>query len=127
MSRTVIGIGIDLVDIDELDQLLVASDRAFLETAWTPKELGQSAGQSRRLAACWAAKEAAMKALGIGIGEIDPFDVEVDMKDQREPVIRVSGSARTAFDRQGVSAVAISVARDRRWAIATAVAIGNER
>lgn len=127
MSGTLIGLGVDLVEVDELDLLLATSGGAFLETAWTAKELGQSAGQTRRLAACWAAKEAAMKALGIGLGDIDPLEVEVDMDDQRKPIIRLSGQAKTASDQQGVADLAISVARDRRWAIATAVAFGNER
>lgn len=127
MSGTLIGVGIDLVDIGELDLLVATSDGAFLETAWTAKELQQSAGQSRRLAACWAAKEAVMKALGIGLGEIDPHDMEVDMEDQRKPVIQLSGQTKIACDERGVADLAISVARDRRWAIAAAVASANER
>jgi holo-[acyl-carrier protein] synthase len=127
MSGSLIGVGIDLVDVDELDVLLVTSDGAFLETAWTAMELGQSAGQARRLAACWAAKEATMKAIGIGLGEMDPLEVEVDMEDQRQPIVRLSGQAKTVSDQHGVTDVAISVARDRKWAIAAALACGDER
>lgn len=127
MSGTLVGVGVDLVDIEELESLLTTSNGAFLETAWTAKELDQSAGQSRRLAACWAAKEAVMKALGIGLGEMDPLEMEVDMEDQQEPLIHLTGQAKVALDRRGVADLAISIARDRRWAIATAIAVRNER
>jgi holo-[acyl-carrier protein] synthase len=121
----VMGVGIDLVDVQELDQLLVVSNRAFLEAGWTPSELKQGAGQSARLAASWAAKEAAMKALGIGLGDIDPLELEVDMRDHRRPVIRLSGAAAAVSQRLGVCALTISVAVDRRWALATAFAVRN--
>lgn len=127
MSATVIGLGVDLVDVAELRQLLAASGGAFVETGWTPKELAQSAQQSSRLAACWAAKEAAMKALGLGIGDIDPLDVEVDMGDELRPLVHLSGPAETARMDRGITSLVVSVARDQKWAIATAVATGPGR
>lgn len=124
MNANVVGIGVDLVDVDELQQLLGATEGAFLETGWTPNELAQCERQSSQLAACWAAKEAAMKALGLGIGEIDPHDVEVDMDDKQRPLIHLSGSAATARIDRGIASLVVTVAHDRRWAIATAVAMG---
>lgn len=127
MNTTVIGVGVDLVDVEELHQLLIASGDAFLQTAWTPIELEQCSGEPARLAASWAAKEAAMKALGVGLGEINPLEMEVDMKDQQRPVISLSGLAATVSDRLGVGRLSVSVAHDRRWAIATAFALGNAK
>ncbi|MEW5992748.1 MAG: 4'-phosphopantetheinyl transferase superfamily protein [Chloroflexota bacterium] len=127
MSATVLGLGVDLVDVAELRQLLTASDGAFVETAWTPKELAQCAQQSSRLAACWAAKEAAMKALGLGIGDIDPLDVEVDMDDQLHLLVHLSGPAETARIDRGITSLVVRVARDQQWAIATAIATGPGR
>jgi holo-[acyl-carrier protein] synthase len=49
----------------------------FLEIAWTPTERRYCAGRIDRLAAHWAAKEATMKAIGAGIGEIGPLEIEV--------------------------------------------------
>ncbi|MEW5705141.1 MAG: 4'-phosphopantetheinyl transferase superfamily protein [Pseudomonadota bacterium] len=127
MSATVLGLGVDLVDVVELHQLLAASDGAFVEAGWTPKELAQSARQSSRLAACWAAKEAAMKALGLGIGDIDPLDVEVDMSDQLRPLVHLFGQAEAARIDRGITSVVVKVAHDPQWAIATAVATGPGR
>lgn len=122
-----VGVGIDIVDLDEFDDLLTVSDGALLETAWTPAEVRQCAGQSVLLAACWAAKEAAMKAIGLGLGDIDPLEMEVDMEKQQRSSIRVSGQLKTALDRKGVSNVTVTIAHDRQWAIAAAVALGDDR
>lgn len=126
MSGIVLGLGVDLVDVVELNQLLRAGDRAFVETAWTARELVQSAQKASRLAACWAAKEATMKALGLGLGDIDPLDVEVDLGQQR-PLVQLTGSAEAVRLDRGITSLVVNVAHDRRWAIATAVALGPGR
>jgi holo-[acyl-carrier protein] synthase len=127
MNSNLVDIGIDLVDIDELQQLLDATEGAFLEVGWTSSELAQSHRQASHLAVCWAAKEAVMKALGLGLGEIDPHDVEVDMDDPRRPEVHLSGPAAAARIDRGFASLAVAVAHDRRWAIATAVAMGPAR
>lgn len=127
MTSNLVGVGVDLVDLDELQQLLGATEGAFLEAGWTARELAQCERRSSRLAACWAAKEAVMKALGLGLGEIDPHDVEVDMDDQRRPHIHLSGAAAAARIDRGCTSLVVTVAHDRRWAIATAVAMGPAR
>lgn len=127
MNSNLVGIGVDLVDLDELQQLLGATEGAFLEAGWTANELAQCERRASGLAACWAAKEAVMKALGLGLGEIDPHDVEVDMDDERRPHIHLSGPAAAARIDGGFTSLVVTVAHDRRWAIATAVAMGPAR
>jgi len=127
VNADVVGIGVDLVDVDELQQLVGATEGAFLEAGWTANELAQCGRRSSRLAVCWAAKEAAMKALGLGLGDIDPHDVEVDMDDQRRPHIHLSGAAAAAQVDRSIGSLVVTVAHDRRWAIATAVAMGPAR
>lgn len=127
MNANPVGIGVDLVDLDELQQMLGATEGAFIEGAWTANELAQADGRSSELAGCWAAKEAVMKALGLGLGETDPHDVEVDMNDQRRPQIRLSGPAAAALVDRGFTSLVVRVAHDRRWVIAMAVAVGPAR
>ena len=72
------GIGVDLVDVEELQQLVAEGGEEFVRDYWTDKERAEVAGDPmERLAGRWAAKEAVMKALGIGVGEVDPIDIEV--------------------------------------------------
>lgn len=62
-----VRVGIDLVDVDDIRQALAAHGQRYLERVFTPGEIadcgGPSAPRPDRLAARFAAKEAAFKAL----------------------------------------------------------------
>ena len=92
---TVVGIGVDLVEVDRMratlartpalrDRLFTAGEQAYAETAADP---------AQRYAARFAAKEAAMKVLGVGLGKVDWHDIEVVRSDAGAPALRVSGRA----------------------------------
>ena len=83
------GIGVDLVDVGMFEELLVSGGAAFLDIGWTEGEQRDAEGSPERLAARWAAKEAVMKALGRGLGEVDPLRRRGGPRDQR----RARGSA----------------------------------
>ena len=72
------GVGIDLVEVEPLRQLRRVGGRSFVDAAWTAPESSETPTANRKaLAGKWAAKEAVMKALQHGIGDIDPRDVEI--------------------------------------------------
>jgi holo-[acyl-carrier protein] synthase len=79
MNRSVVGIGIDAVDVARFRRVLDRRPR-LVERVFTEAERADAAAggdRVERLAARFAAKEATMKALGIGIGAIALRDVEV--------------------------------------------------
>ncbi|MCC6233469.1 MAG: 4'-phosphopantetheinyl transferase superfamily protein [Verrucomicrobiales bacterium] len=115
-------VGIDLVSITEITAMLEASGQPYRDQCWTVDEQAYCADSAARYAARWAAKEAAMKALGHGIGEIEPTDIEVVAVEGQRPVLRLTGTARAFADAAGVELV---VSMSHEGAIATAVVIGT--
>jgi holo-[acyl-carrier protein] synthase len=72
---------------------------------FTAGERAYAAGHSDpapSLAARFAAKEAAMKALGVGLGAFRWTDVEVVRLAGGQPQLRVSGAAAALASEQGV-------------------------
>ena len=92
------GIGIDLVECGRfLDWSAFKKQRIF-----TKKELeyadNDNANSERHLANFWAAREACLKALGIGFGEDIAFsDVSVVHNDLGRPEILIAGGAKATL------------------------------
>lgn len=88
------GVGVDLCAIPRMEALL-GSDR-FLSRSFTPEEIayirsrGLMAGAS--MAGLWAAKEAAVKALGIGIS-LPLTEIEITHTPSGQPVYVLHGKA----------------------------------
>lgn len=125
MTGSVVGVGVDLVDIDELGGLLAATNGAFLEAAWTDDELRDCAGRPTLLAATWALKEAVMKALGLGLGDVDPLDVTVDWTVRGRPDVVLLGDAAMVASERGIASFLTSALTTGRWAVATAFAVAG--
>lgn len=117
--------GVDIVDISRIEKLLESHEEAFLNRTFTINEINycNSKGVLRRaesFAACFAAKEAASKALGTGIMTqgIGFLDFEVSHEDNGCPQITLLGKAKDEMDKQHVTSIAISMSHDKGSAIA---------
>ncbi len=111
------GVGIDLLEIDRLERALARHPR-LAERVFTAAERKYAAARARpgrHLAARFAAKEAVVKALGMGGG----FGLrEIEVVAGVPPTVRLSGrAAKIAGERQ----VAISLTHSRETAAAVAV------
>ncbi len=135
--------GTDLVAIARITQAVRRLGQPFLDRIWTAREqeecLPASCGtdpESRRkgqesplfwesLAARFAAKEAASKALGTGIGRdgVHWIDLEVCRPRGSAPSIRLSGGALAVFQRLGGQSIALSLAHDAGLAQAFCVIV----
>jgi holo-[acyl-carrier protein] synthase len=120
-----LGVGVDVVDIRELADMVEASGPSFVDMCWTPAEQASCEGSIPRLAARWAAKEAAMKALGHGIGEVDPIDIEVVSAEGEPPSLQLYGSAAALARTLRVNHLAVSITHEANVAIAFVVALGD--
>ncbi len=93
VGRRVVGIGIDLVEIDRIRQ--IAGRRpSFVTRTFTDAEQAYAAladDPAERLAARFAAKEAVLKVLGTGLGGADFRDIEITKLESGAPVLAVSG------------------------------------
>lgn len=90
-----VGLGLDAVDIDRFRRL-VARRPGLLDRLFTPGERHDLAGRADPvpgLAARFAAKEAAMKALGVGLGAVRLAELEVRRAPSGAPRLELSGRA----------------------------------
>jgi len=106
-----IGLGLDLVDIDRfreaLDRRPTMRERLFTEAERSLA--GERVDPIPALAARFAAKEAVMKALGVGLGAFAFHDVEVLSLDSGAPDLRVTGGAARLAGERGVTVWTISL------------------
>jgi holo-[acyl-carrier protein] synthase len=116
-----VGVGVDLVKVSSVQDMLATGGSSFRELCWTADELNHCDGSASRLAARWAAKEATMKALGRGIGEIDPTEIEVIGREGQAPALRLRGAALALAEKQRVD-LALSMSHEDDFAIAFVVA-----
>ena len=118
-----IGIGLDTVEVARFREVLARTpsiagrlftdrERAFAERHTDP---------APRLAARFAAKEAAMKALGVGLGAFAFHDVEV-VRDDGAPALVVTGAAATLAAERGVTRWLVSLTHSALVAEAVVVA-----
>ena len=120
-SQSAPGIGIDLLEIERLERALERSPR-LAQRVFSARELEFAARRQRpgrHLAARFAAKEAALKCLGIG--GLRLHEVEVEGGGDHAPRLRLHGSAAEAAQRLGVE-LALSVTHSRELAAAAVVA-----
>ncbi len=121
--RTAPGIGIDLLEIERLEAALERHP-GLLERVFHPGEVSASAARARpgrHLAVRFAAKEAALKALGIG--GLRLREIEVAGGIDEPPRLRLHGNAAAEARRQGVD-LAVSLSHSRE--LATAVVISTQ-
>lgn len=116
------SIGVDVVDIDDFAVQTIVGGTAFLESVFTPGELGYAAGRIDRLATRFAAKEAAAKALGTGIRGFHLIDVEVETGATGEVSLRLRGRATRVAEEQGIDSLFLTMSRDAGLALAAVVA-----
>ena len=116
-----IGVGLDLVDIERFRDVLTRQPamRARLFTADELALADERRDPVPTLAARFAAKEAVMKALGVGLGAFSFHEVEVLRLESGAPELRVSGGAAVLAAGQGVTAWHLSLTHS----VATAGAV----
>ncbi|MCV2394240.1 holo-ACP synthase [Actinotalea sp. M2MS4P-6] len=118
------AVGVDVVAVDRVAGLVDRRGEALTARVFTAAELRGCHGDTRRLAARLAAKEAVAKALGTGIGPIGWRDVEVPVV-SGPPTVRLHGAARAAARHQGLERWGLSLAHDSTHAVAVVVAAGT--
>ena len=116
------GIGIDLLEIGRLERALERRPR-LAERLFTHGELTYARSQyrpGRHLAARFAAKEAALKALGGGA--LPLREIEVTGGDDEAPRLRLHGRAAALAGQRGVE-LQVSLTHSRELAAAAVVAV----
>lgn len=120
-----IGIGVDLVEVARMRTALARTpsleakvftdgERDYARAAKDPAE---------RFAVRFAAKEAVMKALGVGLGAVDWHDIEVVRTDSGAPELRITGRALERAADAGIRTWKLTMTHTATMAEAIAVAL----
>lgn len=122
----IIGIGIDLVELERIQQSLDRFGDRFLRRILTDLELTRMpenpANKVAFTASRFAAKEATVKALGTGFSRGVGFkDVEVVTPDTRKPEIELHGRALEVAGELGAKKVFVSLTHERSMAAAVVI------
>lgn len=121
----IIGIGTDIVSHQRIDDALARFGDRFLSRVLTDSECERARrapSTATFLARRWAAKEAAAKALGVGIGAAANFhDIEVHSTDAGAPILRFTGNAADTAEALGANRFHISLSDERDMALAFVV------
>ena len=120
-----IGIGIDTVEVDRFRRALQKRP-GICERLFTPAEQAygrRARDPAERLAARFAAKEAVMKALGVGLGAFAFRDVEVVKAPSGAPSLSLTGRAAELAARRGVTTWHVSLTHSGLVAEAVAICL----
>jgi holo-[acyl-carrier protein] synthase len=110
------GIGIDLVKVIRIKEALERWGERFHNKVFTPGEVRycmQKKNPSPNFAARFAAKEAFVKALGIGIRRgVHWRDVEVQRGPLGRPVLKLNGRAMEICQKERIEGLFLSLTHD---------------
>ena len=123
----IVGIGVDIVNVPRFAATINAVS-GLKKVYFTPEELAAEDGQPRSpgaLAAHFAVKEAATKALGVPAG-IRHLDCQVRHGPAGEPLLVTSGSVESAATAAGVTRWHVSLSHEGDVAMAMVIAERDE-
>ncbi len=124
------GIGVDIIRINRIAGILERQGDRFARRILTPLEFAayHTAGNPVPfLAKRFAAKEAASKALGTGIGKVSFKDIEVNNNDNGAPLLVLHGYARQLQRQRNIRACHLSLSDESDNAVAFVVLEYDER
>jgi len=123
----VVGVGLDVVEVARVHRAARRWGERLLRRLFTEAELARARGAhaQARLAARFAAKEAVMKALGVGWQAVRWREIEIRTDPTGRPTVVLSGEARALAERLGVGEVLVSLSHTDHLAAAQAVALAR--
>jgi holo-[acyl-carrier protein] synthase len=115
-----LGVGVDIVDVPRFALALERHPR-IVERLFTQHEREDAHARPERLAARFAAKEAVLKALQVGIGAVPWKSIEVRRAPSGAPRIELHGEAAELAAQAGVATLYVSMSHTAMTAAAFVV------
>ena len=121
----IVGTGIDIAEVPRIRKAIERFGDRFVQRVFTPAEIlycDSKANRAERYAARFAAKEAAMKAIGTGWNHgVRWRDCEVTRMPGGRPTLTFHGKAAEFAARLGVKHAALSLSHTAEQAIAQVI------
>ncbi|MGC8917352.1 MAG: holo-ACP synthase [Thermoanaerobaculum sp.] len=117
----IVGLGLDLVEVSRVAAALSRHGQRFLARVFNPGEVLRP-HDPQHVAGLFAAKEAALKALGTGWGRGVGFHHVVVAKDHGgKPRLLLLGPAKSLAETLGVQHMQVSITHERLFAVAVVI------
>ena len=119
------GVGTDLAEVSRIREAIQRHGRRFIDRIYTPREIAyvdSKANRFERYAARFAAKEAAMKAIGTGWTQgVRWQDFEVSNLPSGKPTLLLHGEAAAIAAQLGVRQINLSMTHTAEQALAVVI------
>jgi holo-[acyl-carrier protein] synthase len=125
----VLGVGVDLCEVDRMRRVL-ARTPGFAARVFTDDEQAYCRARrdpAERFAARFAAKEAVLKAMGVGLGACAFRDIEVVRAESGAPSLALHGAAAELAAARGIARWHVSLSHTSMVAEALVMAVGEGR
>lgn len=127
-STMIVGHGIDIADVAVVRRWIDEPTDPFLSRAFRqsePEMIPDGPNRPARVAGRFAAKEAVLKALGVGVGNgIALTDVAITSAPSGAPKVQLSKGAKRVAQQLGGSEWHLSISHVAAFAIASVIAVG---
>jgi holo-[acyl-carrier protein] synthase len=121
-----ISCGVDIIEIDRIKRAVEEHEAHFLHRIFCPSEIEycnkRNVSRHQHYAARFAAKEALVKAFGVGMTEdIYWTDIEITKDHAGKPAIVLSERAKLLADKLGIVSISLSMSHCHQYAVANVV------
>ena len=124
----IIGCGIDLVKIERIEKIIKRWGDSFTSRIFTSLEREycekKRVNKFQSYAGKFAAKEALLKALGLGLREANWKEIEIKNDELGQPIMGTSGKLKNIASTRGVSKYFITISHTKEYAIAQVILEG---
>lgn len=119
----ILGIGNDIIEISRIKKACEKS--GFLSKCYTEKEVECFGTYPQSLAGNFAAKEAVVKAMGIGFRGFYANSLEIMRDELGKPYVVFYGEAYKIYEKMGKPQVFVTISHSTEYAMATCVIEGK--
>ena len=124
-----VDVGTDLIEVERIQEAMLRHPEGFGKRVFTAVEnayCGKKKNAYVHFAGRFAAKEAVLKALGIGLrGGVGWTDLEIVNDAMGKPLVTLSGKALEISKQKGTVQLEISITHCKNFANAVAVLVRN--
>jgi holo-[acyl-carrier protein] synthase len=121
----IVGLGLDIAEIDRIEAAITRHGAPILERLYTPAEVAyceSHRNKFERYAGRFAAKEAAMKALGTGWRRgVRWRDIEVIREASGKPSLALKGVAKQIAEGLGAKNISLTITHSGNLALAEVI------
>ncbi len=122
----IVGIGLDILELEKLKNILSKNEKSFLKKVYTPQEINYAKKNKwvESLASTFTAKEAVFKAISdSGLKYIYFQEIEIIRNDQGQPKVILSGNTKKIVDKKAPVKILLSLTSCSSLALAQAIAV----